>query len=106
MEKNFGEKRSMSNEYIGRYVTYRIVSILHEGVDCKHSKVGLRLGVVDEVEIHQLLQLQIVCGVDKYEDNLQFQCKSEIELTGLDVVHNVREKRGDILAYSHVSDDL
>ena len=37
-----------------------VVCDLGEGVDSQDGEVGLRLGVVHEIEIHQLLQLQIV----------------------------------------------
>lgn len=34
-----------------------------ESVDCQNSTVRLRLGVVHDVEVHQLFQLQVV-GLD------------------------------------------
>ena len=53
---------------------------LDKGVHSHDGQVRLRLCVVDEVQVHQLLQLQVLC---------------------LHAIHNVREEHGHILAHSH-----
>ncbi len=58
---------------------------MDEGVDGKDGSLGLCLGVVHNVEIHELLQLQV---------------------GGADALHNVREQLRYILAHRHGSDDL
>jgi hypothetical protein len=63
----------------------RVVAILHKGVHSQQRQVRVALGVVDQVEIHQLFQLQIL---------------------GLDAVHDVCEEGGDVFANRHVGDDL
>jgi hypothetical protein len=42
-----------------RRVTYGIVGVPDEGVYCHQRQVGLALGVVDQVQVDQLLQLQV-----------------------------------------------
>lgn len=34
---------------------------LHKGVDSHDGHVGLTLGIVHQIQVHQLLQLQVVC---------------------------------------------
>ena len=58
---------------------------LYEGVDRKNREVGLALGVVDQIQVDQLLQLDVL---------------------GLDTVHNVGEEHGHVLAHSHRSNDF
>lgn len=58
---------------------------LNERVDGHDGHIGLRLGVVHQVQIDQLLQLEIV---------------------RLHAVDDVREERGNVLANRHAGDDL
>ena len=58
---------------------------LDERVDGHDRQVGLRLGVVDEVQVDQLLQLQVL---------------------RLHVVHDRGEEHGDVLAHGHGRDHL
>lgn len=39
---------------------FGMMACLDEGVDCHNGKIRLSLGVVDEVQIHQLLQLKVI----------------------------------------------
>lgn len=58
---------------------------LNERVDGHDGHIGLRLGVVHQVQIDQLLQLEVV---------------------RLHAVDDVREERGNVLANRHAGDDL
>ena len=58
---------------------------LYEGVDRKNREVGLALGVVDQVEVHELLQLDV---------------------PRLDAVEHVGEQHRDVLTHGHRGDDL
>eukprot|EP00981_Chlorochromonas_danica_P010979 scaffold3595_cov235-Ochromonas_danica.AAC.17 len=44
------------------WITHGVVGIFDESVNRKQRQVGLSLGVVDEIEIDQFLQLEVVCG--------------------------------------------
>jgi hypothetical protein len=57
---------------------------LDEGVDGQDGEVGLALGVVNEVQVNQLLQLQVL---------------------SLPVLHDVCEQHGHVLADRHGGDD-
>ena len=48
-----GSHRQGANERIW------IRCVLDKGVDCHDRQVGLALGVVDEVEVHKLFQLDV-----------------------------------------------
>ena len=63
----------------------RVLRVLDERVDGHDREVGLRLGVVDQVEVDQLLELEVV---------------------GLRAVGDVGEEHRDVLADSHRRDDL
>jgi hypothetical protein len=43
-------------------VAHRVIRILDEGINSEKGKVGLTLGVVNQVQIHELLQFQVICG--------------------------------------------
>ena len=58
---------------------------LDKGVHGQDGEVGLALGVVDQVEVHELLQLDVA---------------------RLDAVEHVSEQHRDVLAHGHRSDDL
>lgn len=62
-----------------------VVGILAEGVDGEEGQVGVALGVVDDVEVDEFFKLYI-CG--------------------LDAIHHVGEKHGNIFPDGHVGDDL
>jgi hypothetical protein len=57
---------------------------LDEGVDGEDGEVGLALGVVDEVEVDQLFELQVL---------------------GLPVFHHVRQQHAHVLAHRHGRND-
>lgn len=44
--------------------SYWIIGIFDESVDGQQSKVWLTLRVVNEVQVHQLFQLQVICGAN------------------------------------------
>lgn len=58
---------------------------LDECVDRHDGQVGLCLGIVDEIQVHKLLQLQVV---------------------RLHAVYDVWEEHRHVLAYGHGRDDL
>mmetsp|Transcript_15997 Transcript_15997/g.41525 ORF Transcript_15997/g.41525 Transcript_15997/m.41525 type:complete len:1014 (+) Transcript_15997:689-3730(+) len=62
-----------------------VLRILDKGVDGENAEVRLRLGVVDEVQVHQLLELQVL---------------------RLHAVHQVREQHAHVLAHRHERDHL
>mmetsp|Transcript_777 Transcript_777/g.3202 ORF Transcript_777/g.3202 Transcript_777/m.3202 type:complete len:716 (+) Transcript_777:454-2601(+) len=74
-----GANRERADQRVG------VRSVLDEGVDRQKRQIRLALGVVDEVEIHQLLELDVV---------------------GLDAVHDVREQLGHVLSHGDIRDDL
>lgn len=92
--------------------TYRIVGVLDECVDGKESQVGLTLGVVDQVQVDQLLQLEVVYGAVSVEDNqgckrfIHHMANIKNKPTSLDAVDDVCEKGGHVLADGHVGDNL
>ena len=63
----------------------RATSNLGEGVDSQNGQVRLRLGVVHQVQVDQLLELQVVC---------------------LHAVDHIREEGADVLAHRHAGDNL
>mmetsp|Transcript_69392 Transcript_69392/g.201331 ORF Transcript_69392/g.201331 Transcript_69392/m.201331 type:complete len:285 (-) Transcript_69392:17-871(-) len=63
----------------------RVHGILAEGVDGQDRQLRLRLGVIHDVQVHQLLQLDVV---------------------RLDAIHDICEQSGHVLADGHVRDDL
>jgi hypothetical protein len=63
----------------------RILRVFHKRVDGEDGEVGLALGVVDEVEVDELLQL---------------------DRRSLDAVDHVGEEHRDVLADRHRRDDL
>lgn len=41
-------------------MTHRIVGVLDEGIDGHQGEVGLGLGIVDQIQVHKLLQFQVI----------------------------------------------
>jgi hypothetical protein len=62
-----------------------VIGILDERVDSQEGELGLGLGVVDEVQVHQFL---------------------EFDIARLDAVEDVSEEHGDVLADGHAGNDL
>lgn len=62
-----------------------IIGVLDEGVDGQKGKLGLGLGVVDQIQVHQFL---------------------ELDVSRLDAVEDVGEEHGDIFSHGHRSDYL
>jgi hypothetical protein len=87
---------------------YRIVGILDECVDGQECQVGLALGIVDQIQVDQLLQLQVVCRRSPKLEYIPYHTLKHFThiLTGLDAVDDVCEKGGHILADGHVGDNL
>jgi hypothetical protein len=63
----------------------RIVRVLHERVDGQQCQLRLALGVIDEIQVHQLLQFDV---------------------PRLDAVQHVREQARHVLPHGHGRDDL
>ena len=64
-------------------ITPPLLVHLDKRVYCHDSQVRLRLGIIDEIEINQLLELHVV---------------------SLHAVDNIREERAHILAHCHCCD--
>mmetsp|Transcript_22293 Transcript_22293/g.64803 ORF Transcript_22293/g.64803 Transcript_22293/m.64803 type:complete len:256 (-) Transcript_22293:46-813(-) len=63
----------------------RVIGVLHECVHSQQCRFRLSLGIIDQVKVHKLLQLNVV---------------------RLDAVHHVREEGRHVLTHGHVRDDL
>ena len=78
-------RRATTASLRGQAAKTKLQTRLHEGVDAHNGQVGLRLGIVYQIQIHQLLELQVV---------------------GLHAVDDVREQHADVLANRHGGYDL
>mmetsp|Transcript_24348 Transcript_24348/g.39794 ORF Transcript_24348/g.39794 Transcript_24348/m.39794 type:complete len:217 (+) Transcript_24348:1452-2102(+) len=78
-DASHGSHRQCPNERVG------IVGVLHKRVDGQQGQFGLRLGVVDQVQVHQLF---------------------EFNVSSLNAIENIRKEHGDVFSYGHVGDDL
>ena len=57
----FGAQAAHGPDREGAYERVRVVRVLDEGVDSEDDELGLRLRVVHEVEVYELLLLEVDC---------------------------------------------
>lgn len=86
-------------------ITHGVVGVFDEGVNRKQRQVRLTLGIVDEIEVDQFLQLKVICD-DEMRNKAQGRASIRRALTSLNAIDHIREESGDILANGHISDDL
>jgi len=88
-----------------------VLAILDEAVDGHNGQVRIRLGVVNQVQVNELLDLHVVCSLRESRGGSGGTLSpgeggGSLRLTGAHAVDDVGEERVHVLAHRDGRDDL